>query len=280
MLTGFLEYTGRIDFLVKLGLRDRPAEGEEVSVHFIDVGQGDCTFVMSGGHYMLIDSGEAEQSGKVIRYLKKKGVKKLDCIVVTHPHTDHCGGMADILNVFDCGRFIMPRVDSEYTPTTVYYENMLKAVRNKGLKIEAACDASFTLGKGVVEIITADYHGDNLNNYSALVKIKNGSNSFLVTGDCENEEEELLIKKGADLSAKVLKVGHHGSSTSSSAQMLDAVLPRYAVISCGAGNSYGHPHSVTVSRLRKYADEIYRTDTQGDIVFISDGEGLSIQTKR
>jgi len=268
---GFLEYTGRIDLLVKLGLRDKPAEGEELSVHFIDVGQGDCTLLLSDGKSMLIDSGEAEYSAKVIKYLRRKGIKRLDFIVITHPHTDHFGGMADIIKKVGTEHLIMPETDPEFTPTTSSYERLLRTVRDNGLSIEAARDEAFTLGKTEIEI---------LNNNSVIVRAVNGSNSFLITGDCENEEEQILLKKGVDLSAKVLKVAHHGSATASSADMLDAVLPRYAVISCGRDNSYGHPHDVTLSRLGKYADKLYRTDQNGNIVFVSDGEGLSVQVQR
>ena len=278
LVVGFLEYTGRIDILVKLGLRDMPAEGEELSVHFIDVGQGDCTLLLSDGKSMLIDSGESQYSSDVIKYLKRKGVKKLDYIVITHPHTDHMGGMADIIKKTGTSHIIMPRVDKEYTPTTPAYEKLLKAVAKAGRKIEAAKDESFALGKADIKIYTSPYKGENLNNNSVIVRAENGANSFLITGDCENEEEQLLMDKGVDLKAKVLKVAHHGSSTASSADMLDKVLPRYAVISCGSGNSYGHPHDVTVSRLEKYADYIYRTDENGTVVFVSDGKGLSVRT--
>ena len=279
-LVGFLEYTGRIDILVRLGLRDKPAEGEELSVHFIDVGQGDCTLMLSDGKSMLIDSGEAEYSSSVIKYLKRKGVKRLDCIVITHPHTDHFGGMADIIKKIGADRIIMPRVSSEFMPTTSAYERLLKTVSGAGLKIDAAKDESFTLGKAEIKLYTSDYKGENLNNNSVIVRAQNGKNSFLITGDCEREEEQILLDKGVDLSAKVLKVAHHGSATGSSADMLDKILPRYAVISCGAGNSYGHPHDVTLSRRDKYADKILRTDLNGNIVFISDGEGLTVQTQK
>ena len=279
-IVGFLEYTGRIDILVRLGLRDKPAEGEELSVHFIDVGQGDCTLMLSDGKSMLIDSGEAEYSSSVIKYLKRKGVKRLDCIVITHPHTDHFGGMADIIKKIGADRIIMPRISSEFMPTTSSYERLLKTVSSAGLKIDAAKDESFTLGKAEIKLYTSDYKGENLNNNSVIVRAQNGANSFLITGDCEREEEQILLDKGVDLSAKVLKVAHHGSATGSSAEMLDEILPRYAVISCGAGNSYGHPHDVTLSRLDKYADKILRTDLNGNIVFISDGEGLTVQTQK
>lgn len=279
-LIGFLEYTGRIDILVKLGLRDMPAEGEELSVHFINVGQGDCTLLLSDGKSMLIDSGEAEYSSYVIKYLRRKGIRRLDFIVITHPHTDHFGGMAAIIKSVGVSHIIMPRIDEEFTPTTANYERLLRTVSDCGLKIEAAKDEAFTLGKTEIEIFTSDYKGENLNNNSVIVRAQNNDNSFLITGDCENEEEQILIDKGVNLQAKVLKVAHHGSATASSADMLDKVLPRYAVISCGRDNSYGHPHDVTLNRLDKYADEILRTDKNGNIVFISDGKGLTVQTQK
>ena len=244
------------------------------------MGQGDCTLLLSDGKSMLIDSGEAQYSSKVIKYLKRKGVKKLDYIVITHPHSDHMGGMGDIIKKIGAEHIIMPKIDAQYTPTTPTYENFLKAVKKADLKIEAAEDKTLTLGKTSIALYSSPYKGENLNNNSVLVRAENGANSFLITGDCENEEEQLLIEKGVDLSAKVLKVAHHGSSTASSAEMLDKILPRYAVISCGEGNSYGHPHDVTVRRLDKYADNVYRTDKNGTVVFVSDGKGITVNCEK
>lgn len=276
-----LHFTGIVPFeniSVMLGLSDKPATRSDLEVHFIDVGQGDCTLIMSQGEVMVIDSGDRDETNRAQEYLREHGVKRIDYLIATHPHADHIGEMAEIIEGFEVENFIMPRIPDKYVPTSRTYEDMLLALQAKGLKATPASDSSFTLGCCEVQTFASPMDdSENMNNYSVVVKIVNGKNSFLITGDCEKAEEKELIAKGFDLSAKVLKVGHHGSSTSSSAAMLDEVDPDYAVISCGKDNSYGHPHDETVRRLSKYANEVYVTAARGDVVFISDGKGLSVE---
>lgn len=274
-LTGIYTYS---DFKISLGLEDEPAviEASDTQVHFIDVGQGDCTLVVSDGKTMLIDCGDRDEDNTVIKYLQKLDIKKLDVIIATHPHSDHIGEMSEIIDSFETGRFIMPKVPQDMTPTSKVYENMLLSIKDKGMKIASAKDESFVLGSAEVELYTTKEDHSDLNNYSVLVKIVHGENSFLVTGDCETEEEKEMLEQGFELSSKVLKAGHHGSSTSSSGEFLAAVAPRYAVISCGLDNKYGHPSDETLVRLQKYAENIYITRDDGTIVFTSDGKGLSV----
>lgn len=278
-----LNYFGIItaeDVKIKLGLADKSPENSDTEVHFIDVGQGDCTLVISGGMTMVVDSGDKDEEDRAVKYLKNEGITEINYLIVTHPHADHIGEMADILENFQVDKFIMPKVPDELTPTTKIYENMLNQIAKQGLKITAAQDCEFSLGESRVEIFTSKEDYDDLNNYSTLVKVTRGENSFLITGDCEVSEEKDILSQGFDLSAKVLKAGHHGSSTSSSADFLNQVLPRYAVISCGEGNKYGHPHDETVSRIRKYADEIYITSQCGSVVFYVDEHGLEVKTEK
>ncbi|MFT3951475.1 MAG: ComEC/Rec2 family competence protein [Oscillospiraceae bacterium] len=268
------------ELMVGLGLADKPATSADCSVHFIDVGQGDSTLVICDGEAMLIDAGETDQGDTVVSYLKAQNVTKLTYVIVTHQHSDHMGGMKDVLENFTVKKLIMPKMPDALVPTGAVYENLLTTIADKGLKITAATDTSFSLGSATVETFTAKGDYDDLNNYSVVTKITDGDNSFLITGDCEKPEEAELMNAGFDLSAKVIKVGHHGSSTSSGTDFLKAVSPRYAVISVGAGNSYGHPADTTVSNLNKFVSALYRTDLNGTVVFESDGAGLNVITEK
>ena len=279
----FLHFTGLYSFdrlKQDAGIEDKPAQDIRTQVHFVDVGQGDATLVISEGEAMLIDSGESDSDGKLIEYMKAQGVTKLKYVIVTHPHSDHMGEMSWVLKSFKTEKFIMPKVPDELVPTSSCYEKLLREIKTQGLKITKSSDCEFTLGSCKVQLFTPKKEYDNLNDYSTLVKITDGDNSFLVTGDCETDEEEDILSQGFDLSAKVLKVAHHGSSTSSSAEFLDKALPRYAVISCGEDNKYGHPHKETQTRLQKYASYTYQTSKDGTVTFLSDGEGLTVRTQK
>lgn len=283
LLFTVLDLTGLVSFdslLIKAGVEDKPAEHAQTEVHFIDIGQGDSTLVISQGEAMLIDSGDKDDSNKIEKYLEKQGVTELKYLIATHPHADHIGEMSEIIDQFQVDKFIMPKVKADMTPTTTIYEKMLKSIKAKGLKITQAKPMEFEFGSCKVELFTPKKDYDNLNNYSTLVKITDGENSFLITGDCETAEEKDILSQGYDVSAKVLKAGHHGSSTSSGVDFLNKVMPRYAVISCGKGNKYGHPHEETVTRLKKYASHLYVTADVGTIVFSSDGEGLSVSAEK
>ena len=283
LLFTVLDLTGLVSFdslLIKAGIEDKPAEHAQTEVHFIDVGQGDSTLVISQGEAMLIDSGDKDDSNKIEKYLEKQGVTELKYLIATHPHADLIGEMSEIIDQFQVDKFIMPKVKADMTPTTTIYEKMLKSIKAKGLKITQAKPMDCELGSCKVELFTPKKDYDNLNDYSTLVKITDGDNSFLITGDCETAEEKDILSQGYDVSAKVLKAGHHGSSTSSGVDFLNKVMPRYAVISCGKGNKYGHPHEETVTRLKKYASHLYVTADVGTIVFSSDGEGLSVSAEK
>lgn len=255
---------------------------DDLFVHFIDVGQGDCIFITAGGENMLIDCGEASEADTVISYLNEQGVEHLDYVVATHPHSDHMGGMSSIVSTYGIGEIIMPHLEDEDIPTTRYFENFLNACSAKGLYItEAQIGRTVTLGEAEAEIIAPLSSGyKNANNYSVGILLSHGKNDFLFTGDAEALAENEMLESGKIEHVRVYKAGHHGSSTSSSKEFLEVVSPDYAVIMCGAGNSYGHPHDEIVERLAEYTKQIFRTDLNGNIVFESDGINLQVRTER
>lgn len=247
-------------------------------VHFIDVGQGDSTLIECDGKYMLIDAGENGHEQQILNYLNSQGVKKLDYVIVTHQHSDHIGGMSEVLEEFDADNIVMPRLTEKQTPTNSTYTAFLKAVQSSEAKVIASkVGASYTLGSGSFEIlgpVTND--AEDINNMSVVVKVTYGNNTFLFTGDAETEEEKEVLATEAMLDCDVLHAGHHGSRTSSSKDFLNAVTPEICVISCGEDNDYGHPHDEAIKRIRKHTDEIYRTDICGSILIQSDGQELTV----
>lgn len=254
----------------------------ELSVHYIDVGQGDSIYITSGGKGMLIDCGESGETDRVISYLENMGVSGIDYVVGTHPHSDHMGGMSKIIEHFEIGEVIIPHIDDSDTPTTKYFEKFLTACAKKKLSLtEAEVGREIKLGSAELKIIapvSEDY--SNANNYSVSFMMHHGDNSFIFTGDAEKLAEKEMIENNALEDIDVYKVGHHGSDSSSSEEFLDIIKPDYAVISCGNGNSYGHPNDITVENLSKFTDKIFRTDLCGTVVFESDGRSLNVKTER
>ncbi|MDE6677927.1 MAG: MBL fold metallo-hydrolase [Ruminococcus sp.] len=255
---------------------------EELSVHYIDVGQGDSIYITSGGEGMLIDCGESGDTDRVISYLDNMGVSKIDYVVGTHPHSDHMGGMSKIVEHYDIGEMIIPHIDDSDTPTTKYFEKFLNACAVKNLSLtEAELGREIKVGDADLKIIapnSEDY--SNVNNYSVSFIMHHGDNSFIFTGDAEKLAENEMLEKNVLEDIDVYKAGHHGSDTSSSEEFLNVIKPDYAVISCGEGNSYGHPKDITVENLSKFTDKIYRTDLVGTVVFTSDGKQLDVKTER
>jgi competence protein ComEC len=252
-----------------------------LEVHYIDVGQGDCEFVIIGNNAMLIDGGERENGASIRKYMKNNGVKKLDYVIATHPHSDHIGGIPEAIEDIPVDTFILPDIPTRYLPTTRVYENLLEAIEDSGAELEyAEIDKSYRLGGAEFTIIAPATGYSELNDYSVVIWLEYGDNSFLFTGDAEKESEKDILRDYELPNVDVLKCGHHGSNTSSSKEFLSALEPKYAVIECGIDNSYGHPHSEIMERLSIYTDKIYRTDLNGDIVFTSDGKEITVETEK
>ena len=245
-----------------------------LNVHFIDVGQGDSILLESGGVYVLVDAGERDAAQSVCDYLDRCGVKKIDYVITTHPHSDHCGGLTKVINRYDCINFITTETDQQ----TNTWLDVLHAVDENDVNyIDAKVGDTYSFGESSFEIMgpVYDYYED-YNNHSVVIKATCGNNSFLLTGDAESLSELEMINNGADLDSDVLKVSHHGSSTSSAPQFLNAVSPKCAIISCGKNNDYGHPHVETVNSLNGRNIPYYRTDKLGSIVISSDKQNLTI----
>lgn len=243
----------------------------DLNVTFIDVGQADAALVSCDGHYMLIDGGNVEDSSRIAAILKKRNVDYIDVIIGTHAHEDHIGGLSGALSVADAGRVICPVL--EYDSSA--FENFKRYAEEKGEGVTLpSVGETFYIGDAEVTILGPIRDYDDTNNTSIIVKIVHGQNSFLFTGDAERDAEIDLIESGTDLSADVLKVGHHGSETSSSYRFIREVMPSLAVISVGTGNSYGHPHEEVLSRFEDADATILRTDRLGDITVTSDGKEI------
>ncbi len=260
------------------GLRGDIVTDGKMMVEFIDVGQGDCTLITADDTVILVDGGESGEAQKVINYLKNKNITEIDCCIATHPHTDHIGSLSKVFDEFKIVDVIMPEIPEKIIPTTKTYEKFLMSVsQNAENVLPAVAGEMHTYGQLKIEILgpVADY--DDLNDMSVVSKISFGETSVMLTGDAETPSEEDMLKNTyLDYSAVLLKVGHHGSKTSTSEAWLQAVNPQYAVISCGKNNDYNHPHKQLTKRLDKYNVEYYRTDLLGDIVFESDGKEINI----
>ena len=233
------------------GLRNsQQSESNMMYVDFIDVGQGNCTLVHMGDTAILVDSGEVGAAQTVISYIKNLGIDELDCVLVTHPHSDHMGAMTKILYEFEIKDLIMPEIPEDIIPTNSTYEKFLTAVSDNAENvIPAEAGMTYSYGEMNLEIL-APLHGyDNLNDMSAVSRVSFGETSVMFMGDASTAVEKDLLNTGKDFSADIINIGHHGSKTASSQKWLEAVNPGFAVICCGAGNEYGHPHSVVTERL-------------------------------
>lgn len=244
-------------------------------IHFIDVGQGDAIFVETPQLNMLVDGGYSDSG--VTEYLEAIEVERIDVVIATHPHADHIGGLIDVFHTFDVGVVIDPGV----THTTVTFNSYLSAidlysipfiVGRKGMTWQLSDEASMVL------LHPVNPSANSLNNASIVARVLLGEIVLLLTGDAEEEAEKLMLYNPELLLSHILKVGHHGSHTSSTEEFLNAVKPEICIIMCGADNPYGHPHNVTLERLNAFGIDIYRTDIHGNIVIETNGIEYTVST--
>lgn len=244
-----------------------------MSVHFLDVGHGDCAFISCEGEYALVDGGYPESGDKIVSYLQAQGVQTLDLVVGTHPHGDHIGGLPAVL-----GAFPTETVWSSQLPfSNGYVTGFRSGATSAGAEfVMPRPGDSFLLGSARIDVIgPVNLEYEDANNLSLVLMVTYGDTRFLLTGDMEELAEQELVNAGVELKADVLKVGHHGSYSSTSYRFLRAVAPTYGVISLGANNEYGHPHAEPLSRLMDADVTIFRTDNMYDIVAFSDGQTVS-----
>lgn len=248
-------------------------DGSGLEIHYLDVGQGDSTLILCDGHAMLIDAGDNDKGTAVQSYLESQGVTTLDYVIGTHPDADHIGGLDVILYKFDCRMVMMP----DFEKDTRTYDDVVQTMRQKRYKNTLPeVGTVYELGSAVFTIVAPNgEYGDNANDYSVGILLQHGENRFLFTGDAEEASETDMLENGLDLEADVFKASHHGSRTANTEEFLQTVDPDYVVISCGQGNSYGHPHAEVINRLRAMGISVFRTDEQGTVVVYSDGAGIT-----
>ena len=244
-----------------------------LTVHFLDVQHADSILLACGGEYALVDGGYPESGERIVSYMRQQGIKELDLLVGTHPHGDHIGGLPQVLNTFPTETVWT----SQLPYTNDYVSNFTNAVTRNGADfVQPRPGESFRLGDATIDVIgPLNLRYEEANDLSLVLMVTYGDTRFLLTGDMEEVAERELVEAGVDLKADVLKVGHHGSSSSTSYRFLRAVAPTYGVISLAAANEYGHPHRDPLSRLMDADVTIYRTDKMYDVVAFSDGETIS-----
>ncbi len=245
--------------------------------HFIDVGQGDCILLESEGRFALVDAGEYSEKDTVVSYLCSMGVDSIDYVISTHPHSDHCGSLSEVIRNFDCDMLMTPETNND----SQVFDYVLDAADERGVKVHSPDKGdTYTLGSSSITILSPDKNSvySSLNDYSLVCKVQYGNTSLLLTGDAEKVVEDELLREGADIKADVLKCGHHGSSTGNTLPFIMAVNPAAAIITCGKDNDYGHPHKETLENLGILDIPIWRTDESSTIIIMSDGDNISIQS--
>lgn len=248
----------------------------DMTVHFLDVGQGLSILVQSDDQTLIYDGGDRSTSSFVVSYLKQQGIKTIDYMISSHYDSDHMAGLIGCLNAFEVEHLI----SSDYVHDSKLYQSFLNTVSSKGLTMKhPAVGTEYTFGTGSFQILApASIDPDDSNKNSVAIKLTCGDTSFLFTGDAESSSETAMCNSGIDLSCDVLVPGHHGSATATSWNLLQAAVPSYAVISCGADNSYGHPHEEVMEKLDSMEIDLFRTDKQGTIVATSDGTSITWNT--
>ena len=248
---------------------------QDLKIYYFDVGQADSTLIIANNNTMLIDAGNNNDGMLLVNYIKSLGIKKIDFAIGTHAHEDHIGGMDDIIDNFEIGTFYMP----DAITTTTTFEDVLDALERKNLRFNTPdVGKTISLGEGSFKVLSYGSDASDLNDTSIGVKLLYGNYSYLFMGDATSKIEKNLLNNNTDLKSDVLKLGHHGSNYSNTNDFLGAVNPKYAIISVGKNNSYGHPSKSVINRLKKKNIDIYRTDQMGTILLTSDKVSINIET--
>ncbi len=251
------------------------------AVHFLDVGQADCSIMKTENAVIMIDAGDVDAFPKIEAYLQKRNIEKIDYLILTHAHSDHIGSADDVLRNYPVENVIMPRYTEENMPTSKVYEDLLLALQEAKPKImEAKPGSTYDVGALSMQILAPNRTYKEMNNSSVVTRITYKNRVFLFQGDAEKQSEKDILESGLPVTADVLKLGHHGSKTSSIEAYLDAVHPSFAVISCGVNNKYGLPSEPVLERLKNRKIEYRRTDVNGDIVVATDGDKLYLETEK
>lgn len=249
------------------------------AVHFIDVGQADATLLQSGGEYCLVDAGDTDSEQKLMEYLEQRGVTRLKLLVMSHPHADHIGSMTAVLEKLEVEQVLLPDFDKAPYPTTRLFEKVMEAIEASGAAVTTAAPGqSFPVGSGTLQVLAAGVETDNYNDLSQVLLFESGELSVVLSGDGEKPVEQAALEAGAVPRADVFKAAHHGSDTSNTLEFLQAVQPGHVAISCGLGNSYGHPHAGALERFEQVGAQVLRTDQDGSVVIAATENGLQSYT--
>lgn len=255
--------------------------GEELAVYVLDAGNADCTVITLGEEALLIDAGLPSFGDDICDFLEEKEIEDLDYVIATHLHNDHIGGMAEVIENVPVEQFFLSPFPSGKAPNTQVYRRLTAALSQQEITPETVtAGQTFSLGSATFEVLSPFDTSGDANNQSVVCRLTYGNDRFLFMGDAEEPIEEKLLSTQASLRADFLKVGHHGSRTATTVAFLEKVFPKVAVIPCGEGNSYGHPHSEVLRLLEKKQIDVYRSDLHGEITVISNGNGLTVTPER
>lgn len=280
LLTAFIGFGEESPLSEKAETYNQPlSDSENINVHFIDVGQGSSILIQQGEQGILIDSGEDDYSEELCEYISSVGVSKIPYMIATHPHSDHIGGLDEVLEEYTVSTVIMPEIKSSYQPDSRVYEDFIYAVKYENADIiYPSYGERIIIGDDMtIEFLGPVEHTSDLNNMSLICKVRAFSTTFMLMGDAQRKEIDSVYEVGGDFDSDVVFVPHHGSVTSLHDDFFYEVSPDVAVISCGEDNSYGHPHDEVVEYYENNGCEIYRTDFQEDIVVVCNKDGYTVE---